>query len=842
MKLLEDSFASPGQYHANSLIARFSANTTSLDGWTKLIIASVIFSKSYNMTDSPPPPPMQWTAQFTIASSRTKLSGDKILLPPSALEQLLSASSAHSAAQARRDLPAYDPYNSSTYSAYRQAESQYQDHRQQLPHPLTFRLVNPDSGRVVYAGIREFSADEGKIVLSSFLAEALGINPEDIKQDHDGMDVDAEEGTTELAIGPNITVHLKQLPKGEFVKLRPLEPGYDPDDWKALLEQHLRQNYTTMTNGEILVVPGGQGNGGKKEEFRFLVDGFKPESDGICVVDTDLEVDIEALNEEQARETLKRIAAKLAKAPGTETGSSPGGELDLFNAQTGQVLAGEYVDYELLSWNRAMPVEFELEAEDDAEDVNLLLNPLSATQRSKPRIDEFVFADLDVRPTKRIRLEPSNVELENAEAIRVSVYAFAPSESLANGNAIDAEWNRLPRQFTLRAKHPDTESETQATSVGSQTAADVPPNEGDVRCKNCNQWVPERTLMLHENFCLRNNVVCPKGCGQVFQKRSPEFQSHWHCPHDTTFGNTDSARMQHDTLFHPSEVLRCPECSTSETFANLPSLAHHRTTTCPAKPILCRFCHLVVPQEGDPDIPNGEALLSGMTVHELADGARTTECHLCSKIVRLRDMETHLKNHDLDRLSRLSPIPCRNENCGRTVDTCSKNGDTRAGTRMGQGPGNDIGLCSVCYGPLYVSMYDPEGKALRRRIERRYLQQLLTGCGKPWCTNELCKNGRKKLDLNSNITTKDALPMIKPMLDGLMNGGQEAPLQFCVDEASQKRRNMASMLAAEDGGPFGKGGYAMEWCVGALEATSGDLDSARQWLKNWAPSREESKR
>ena len=53
----------------------------------------------------------------------------------------------------------------------------------------------------------------------------------------------------------------------------------------------MRENYTTLTNGEILTV-----RGSKTEEFRFLIDKFEPEGDGICVVDTDLEVDIEALN------------------------------------------------------------------------------------------------------------------------------------------------------------------------------------------------------------------------------------------------------------------------------------------------------------------------------------------------------------------------------------------------------------------------------------------------------------------------------------------------------------------------------------------------------------------
>ncbi|KAK3710832.1 hypothetical protein LTR37_010056 [Vermiconidia calcicola] len=745
-------------------------------------------------------PLLKWSAQLTVSSTTHKtLPGDKLNLPQSVLEQLLSASSNLAAENARRNLPSYDPYNSATYSAYRQAESQYQDARQQLPYPLTFRLVNPENGRVVHAGIREFSADEGEIELSPFLEEALGLH------EKEGTKMEGVVGSNGMAAA-SITVHAKELPKGIFVKLRPLEAGYNPEDWKAILEQHLRQNYTTLTNGEMLIVSGGRDARGRTEEYRFLIDGFKPETDGICIVDTDLEVDIEALNEEQARETLQRIAQKTMATPGSDQGSSLGGDLDLFKVQEAQVLPGEYVDYELSAWNRAQPLEIELSSAEEEEAVDLLVNPLSATQRSRPRLDEHVFADLDGRPRKRIRLESSNVELENAEALYVSVHAFAPREEQANGN-IDADHSSTaPRRFTLRARHPGTNAETEVTFA--QTS-EVPPNPDDVQCKNCQQWVPKRTLMLHENFCLRNNLLCPDGCGQVFKKRSPEYDSHWHCPHDAAFGNTTLSHQKHDFLNHPPEVFRCSEC---------------------------------VPQEGDPDVPNAEALLSGMTPHELADGARTTECHMCNKIVRLRDMETHLKSHDLDRLARPPPIPCRNMNCGRTLDVCSKNGDTRAGTRMGQGPGNDIGLCSVCFGPLYVSMYDPDNKALRRRIERRYLQQLLTGCGKAFCKNEFCKTGRKNLELNASITTKDALPMIKPFLDGLANGQMATPLHFCVDEASQKRRKLAELLAAESGGVASKGGYSLEWCVGALEAEGGDLDAAGQWLRNWAPTRMEQGR
>lgn len=179
---------------------------------------------------------------------------------------------------------------------------------------------------------------------------------------------------------------------------------------------------------------------------------------------------------------------------------------------------------------------------------------------------------------------------------------------------------------------------------------------------------------------------------------------------------------------------------------------------------------------------------------------------------------------------------------------------------MGQGAGNEVGLCSICFGPLYVSLYDPDGRALKRRVERRYLTQLLTGCGKGWCRNEFCKTGRKNSGLAVDgevVATKDALPMIKPFVDDL--GSIDRPLHFCVDEGSQRRRGMAEMLAVEGGvdevngagnrnekgkarAEGGEGvGYALEWCVAALEAEGGDLDGARGWLRNWANSRAEER-
>jgi hypothetical protein len=767
---------------------------------------------------------LAWSGVFKVAPRSNKtLPGDKILLPQSALEQLLAASTVVSNSNARPVAP-FDPFNPYSLAAARAEQSQWRETHQQLPHPLTFRLVNTHNGNIVYAGIREFSAEEGEVGLSPFLLEALGVTEPSVRSAlasgirEDGGSPTAaidltQDSTTDLTKDvvwpPRITVHAEQLPKGTYVRLRPLEAGYNPEDWKALLERHLRENFTTLTNGEILTV-----RGSRSEEFRFLIDKFLPEGDGICVVDTDLEVDIEALNEEQARETLKQILKNAQKAPGLAEGSSVGGNLDIWKPFDGQVITGEYVDFVLPSWDKSQGLSIELTTE-DGDDVDLFVSPHSAHQRVNPREDEHVWSDFSVKPVKRIFIQPSNIGLDGAEALFISVHArkySVPSEQ--------------PQKFSLRVRNLPRETAT----GGSENAVVVGDEDmemhssDDEQCKNCHQWVPKRTMMLHENFCLRNNILCPH-CENVFQKKSQEWQDHWHCPHDSEYGNTPQSKEKHDAISHTPHI--CSNCSYSA--VNLKDLAAHRTSVCPGKIILCQFCHLEVPQEGDPFDPSPEALISGLTEHELADGARTTECHLCSKIVRLRDMATHSKHHDLEKASRSKPAICRNINCGRTLEGVGKNGEIGAATRMGQGPGNDLGLCSICFGPLYVSMHDPEGKAMKRRIERRYLSQLITGCGRAWCTNEFCKTAKSKSDKSAlPLTTKDALQIVKPLMDTMDDHNR--PIYFCVDESSQRRRKMAEMLAAEKV-------YDVEWCIAACEAENGNLDGARQWLQNWAPKK-----
>lgn len=734
------------------------------------------------------------------------------------LEQLLSASTVIVPADRRPDQN-FDSFNPYSLAAARAEQSQWQDTKQQLPQPLTFRLVNSKNGNVVHAGIREFSAEEGEVGLSPFLLEALGLDAPKPKTrrsivkpgSEDGMDAPIDlTGDDEIVEGEEepakITIHAKQLPKGTYVRLRPLEAGYNPADWKSLLERHMRDNFTTLTTGEILTV-----RGSKSEEFRFLIDKFAPEGDGICVVDTDLEVDIEALNEEQARETMKQIMAKAQKAPGTAEGSTVGGEIDIWKPFLGQVVSGEYVDYTLPSWDRTQTIQIELTAE-DGQELYFFASPFSARQRVRPREDEHVFEMFGNESVKQHIIQPSDIELQNAEALYISVYG-SPLQSSSQ-----------PTKFSLRVQLIPTAGSAENPLPLDDLQLDTEMHSPDEeQCKNCQQYIPKRTMMLHENFCLRNNILCPE-CKVVFQKKSEDWKNHWHCPHDNYSGNTLASKTNHDSIFHtPHPCPSCPVISSS-----LPDLAFHRTSVCPGKLILCQFCHLEVPQEGDPFSPSADSLISGLTAHELADGARTTDCHLCSKIVRLRDMSTHLKHHALERENRSPPAICRNVNCGRTLDGVGSHGEIGAGRRTGQGNGNTLGVCSICYGPLYANVHDPTNSRLARRVERNYLRQMIQGCGKPYCRNAYCKTGKANLagEKPKPMTAQEALPLIKPLADSALD--MEKGMYLCTDDVSQKRRKLAEMLAAE-------GEYRLEWCVAALEAEGGKVEGARGWLGNWAP-------
>lgn len=60
-------------------------------------------------------------------------------------------------------------------------------------------------------------------------------------------------------------------------------------------------------------------------------------------------------------------------------------------------------------------------------------------------------------------------------------------------------------------------------------------NEITLPCSNCKALIEESKHALHEMYCERNNIKCPK-CGRFYDKNDPEgHEEEYHrkekCPH-----------------------------------------------------------------------------------------------------------------------------------------------------------------------------------------------------------------------------------------------------------------------------------------------------------------------
>ena len=558
-----------------------------------------------------------------------------------------------------------------------------------LPYPLTFLLRTHNQS--THVGVREFSAQEGTIILSTNVTENLAVKA-----------------------GMAISVQLVELRKGEVAAFKPLAAGYDlQSDWKTALEGAFRSAYTTLTVGGTVRLRNG---------MRFLVDKLLPE-DAVCIVDTDLEVDIVPLSEEQARQTVKSNAEKAVVLP-----------IELESRQDGESDSA----FLLTNWNSSAQIIIKLDSV--SSDAILLLGHTSPTPRAA------IWSDMSSRAHREIIISPSNADLESKP-----IYVVV----------------NTPGRFSLIV--------TQEPEVKEELSAD------ETLCPNCLAHVPKRSLVLHERHCLRNNKRCDfPGCTFVF--RAGSEQKHWHCD---ACGDPGEGSMEiHKERMHTLETCEC-----GETFSNLPTLAHHRATGCPERLVECRFCHLLVPQ-GDVSTVSYHDVSQGLNAHEADCGSRTTECLSCNRIVKLKDLISHMKFHNQARLMRARPSICTNQNCVHSS-------------------GLSLGLCSDCFGPLYITQDDPDSAKLMARIKRKYATQLMSGCGHDYCRNVMCATAT-----GQKLSYTAAVAKIADLRPGRFS--------FCVNEVMQRKRTVADQLECE-------GEYSVEWCCQAADRNT-DVSSARAWL------------
>ncbi|KAK9463660.1 ubiquitin fusion degradation protein UFD1-domain-containing protein [Lipomyces oligophaga] len=639
-----------------------------------------------------------------------------------------------------------------------------------LPSPLTFKLTNSATGVSTHCGVREFSAPDGTIAVSKQLASLLGLP---LKLLSSGPD----QAPNQI---PSIIVEFVDLPKGTFVKLRPLGTSYlaIEDNWRDLLESCLQANYTTLTQGQTfsVVQPGTQ------HELVLLVDQLQP-APAVCIIQTDLSVDIEAISEDQARKSVATRNAKLDQfsSPTSLSIDSPRSGLLSSGAGSSNPSVNSQQYFELKNWDKTLPLSFELEILDDENasdpEIDSRCADLFIMTDDKPTKDYYLWSTI-TEEKNSIQISSMNPELASAQVLYIAVEAFT-----------------TPLRFVLVA----SQLQSAAKTGSPNQVVSVTDSE---QCLNCRQYFPLRTFQLHSAYCERNNILCPfPECGRVFRRQEGIPISHWHCQQCDFASDSVISKDKHLRFHHTDS-----SCVCGAEFQSGDGLSRHRATDCPQKLHLCRFCHLRLPQEG---VPESQAdILVGYSGHEAHCGTRTTDCSRCNGIVRLRDLDSHMKLHDMERVSVPQPLICTNPLCIRALET-------------GQSL-NPLGLCSSCFGPLYSPVHDPTGARLRSRIERRLHIQSSTGCRRGQCQNTDCATGRQNMNM-LKYTPAESRAAIKRMLDS-------STFQFCVDDSVTKRRQLVDWIVEDRE-------YPRAWvCKAVMEAgISEDMENhsetaARSWL------------
>ncbi|KAG9299024.1 hypothetical protein G9A89_020337 [Geosiphon pyriformis] len=672
-----------------------------------------------------------WFKKLNTAPGSLSLEGDKLILPSFVLAELENLSRTRDTSFKTNQ---GDTLNTLSLAAPLPP----------LPYPLTFQILNPKTRLITYGGVLEFNSPDSKAYLPQWMYDSLSL----------------EENQ-------EVIIRLKELPKGTWVRFRPLSMEYrEIVDYRAAFEAYLRSHYTTLTCGEILKVKQGD------SVYQFLVDSLKPEN-AVQIIDTDLEVEIVPFSEEESSKTEEKgIANNFSKGPKERQ--------TLIDEINQDVVSKDDYNYWIVKpVDRSQGINISLKIKGGG-DADLIVS----TQR-KPKIDQHMWSDFSSSLEKAIFIAPTNSEYATCEDLSIGVHGYGDADT----------------QYQLQITHIN--HALKSTEILYKTTDENPNTPGYAQCLNCGSWIPERTLLLHFNFCTRNNVKCTS-CEKIM--KLSEKANHWHCQHCDQSGDNPEAETKHIEIFHTNR-----QCSCGYVTDSLPEIANHKQTECPNKLITCRFCRNLVKQ-GEPS-NDPRDLLEGLTTHESYCGNRTIDCVKCGRSVRLRDVPTHGKMHEIEKQNRTLPSICRNVNCIRPVAQ------------------NVLKLCQVCFGPFWSPADDPMNKKLMTRLARKYHQQLTVGCGQIWCKNKHCATST-----NNFLDPTSAASMLIPLLQE--SRSTDSPgLYLCVDESVSRKRFLVDILYKGLDGQGQEGQYAIEFCVEAIEVSGEDPAKARNHLQANAPNR-----
>ncbi|CAG8475350.1 7728_t:CDS:2, partial [Scutellospora calospora] len=290
------------------------------------------------------------------------LEGDKLILPPFVLEELLRTAS--------QSVP-----------------SDFSD--AQLPYPITFQITNPRTRLITHGGVLEFNAKDEKAYLPQWMHDSLS-----------------------LTNGSEVIIRLKELPKGTWARFRPMNTDYkEISDYRAAFEGYLRSHYTTLTAGEILTIKQAD------TSYQFLVESLKP-SNAVRIVDTDLELEIEPLEAHNAFKTFKGDIENDIHVGKVANGKVSKNVYGYWNVLGIDKLHGLNIELRIHTGDAGIIIILAYRP------LNQMNSDLIISTVRNPTLDSHLWSNFETASTKNIFIPSSNSEYATSNELFIGIHGF----------------------------------------------------------------------------------------------------------------------------------------------------------------------------------------------------------------------------------------------------------------------------------------------------------------------------------------------------------------------------------------------------------------------------------
>ena len=134
-----------------------------------------------------------------------------------------------------------------------------------ITFPMIFKVTNQHTEISTHAGVYEFSAQDGRVLLPDWTARQLGVS-----RDH-----------------CDVIVEYVKLPKATYAKLQPLtKEFFEIEDQREVLETFFMMNFSCLSERDEFVVSFDDG------EYPVRVVEVEPGEGAVNIIDCDLNVDL----------------------------------------------------------------------------------------------------------------------------------------------------------------------------------------------------------------------------------------------------------------------------------------------------------------------------------------------------------------------------------------------------------------------------------------------------------------------------------------------------------------------------------------------------------------------